>query len=237
MKKKMDCFGFTPKKEGDIIYSLDFAKHVVLATGIMDVQPKIGEKIEAFFPFANRGDLIYCVRCDGHKTFGKSLSILGNKDSAIYIGKLMAERYHHDQIAILTTGLPTQFSQKALDLVQKYHIEIYESPIESILGDPKVSLEGFLLEDGTRVPTQMSIVALGIIPYNQLLVDLGGKVDSEGRAIVDQKYQSNIENFFVVGDLVSGKKMQIYTVWDQAVDAADEINRRVRAAKATHSNE
>jgi thioredoxin reductase len=52
-----------------------------------------------------------------------------------------------------------------------------------------------------------------------------------GKALVDEHFESSVKDFFVVGDLVSGRKMQIYTAWDEAVDAADEIDRRVRARK------
>lgn len=56
-------------------------------------------------------------------------------------------------------------------------------------------------------------------------------MDPAGKALVNENYESSVEGLFVVGDLVSGKKMQIYTAWDEAVDAADEIDRRLRARK------
>ncbi len=73
-----------------------------------------------------------------------------------------------------------------------------------------------------------AIVALGIIAYNQLLKGVGGEVDETGRAVVTDRYESTVPGFFVAGDLVAGRKMQIYTDWDGAVDAADEINKRIR---------
>lgn len=207
------------------------AKYVILATGIMDVQPKIGGSIDPIFPFANRGDVLYCVRCDGHKTIGKKLSIIGKDDKAIYIGTLMVERYAHPSVAILTNGVRSPFSEKAKDFAKPFPLFFYDDPIVSIEKDEKTSaLKGYWLKNGF-VETDSTVVALGIIPYNQLLTELGGKIDNEGKAVVSEKYESSIKGFFVVGDLVSGKKMQIYTAWDQAVDAADEINQRLRREK------
>jgi len=207
------------------------AKHVILATGIMDVQPEINGSIEPIFPFANQGDLLYCVRCDGHKTIGKKLSIIGLNDIAIHIGVLMVERYGHKDVSILTNGMDAQFSDHAHDLAKKFNLLFFDEPIVSILKDSKSNrLKGYEFKKG-HVETNCTIVALGIIPYNQLLKDLHGELDLKGKAIVSEKYESSVENFFVVGDLVSGKKMQIYTAWDQAVDAADEINKRLRLAK------
>jgi thioredoxin reductase (NADPH) len=91
------------------------ARHVVLATGIMDAQPEIGGSIAPIFPYANRGDAIYCVRCDGHRTLGESLCILGQSDSAVHIATLMMDRYGHATVPILTNGPGAEFSAKALE--------------------------------------------------------------------------------------------------------------------------
>ena len=101
-----------------------------------------------------------------------------------------------------------------------------------ILGDPKHSgLEGYRLDDDTTVKTDRSIIALGSIVYNKLLTELGGDVAENGRVIVSERFETSVPGFFAVGDLVTGRKMQIYTGWDEAVDAADEINRRLRSAR------
>ncbi len=207
------------------------AKHVILATGIMDRQPEINGSIKPVLPFANRGDFIYCVRCDGHRTLGKKLSVLGDSPSTMAIASMMCERYGHEGISILTNGLPANFPKRSIELAKAYGATIHTSPIVKLEGNPREEgLEGFHLEDGTMVESDCCVVSLGIIPTNQLLLSLGGKVDEQGKALVDNNYETNIPNLFVVGDLVSGKKMQIYTAWDEAVDAADEINRRIRIA-------
>ena len=111
-------------------------------------------------------------------------------------------------------------------------MNLYHSPIKAVLGDAKkAGLEGYELDDGTIIDSNCSIVALGIIAYNQLIKDVGADIDETGRALVSAKYESSVPGFFVVGDLVAGHKMQIYTAWDEAVDAADEINRRLRMSK------
>ena len=207
------------------------ARHVILATGVMDVQPKIGGSIEPIFPYANRGDAIYCVRCDGHRTIGKTLGVIGRGDTAIYIASMMMDRYGHATVSILTNGPGAEFSDKARETAELYGIPILEKPISEVVGDEEEGLQAFVLEGDQRVEMQRAIIALGIIAYNELLVSLGGEVDAVGKAQVDEHFESNVSGVFVVGDLVAGQKMQIYTAWDEAVDAADEIDRRVRARK------
>ncbi len=229
VSKEDDCFvlEYTSRKASASLR----ARNVVLATGVMDVQPSIGGSIEPIFPFANRGEAIYCVRCDGHRTRGHSLSVVGRSDSAIHIGSMMMDRYGHEDVPVLTNGTGADFSPKARETAELYGMELLESPIVEILESDDGGLAGFLLEDGRKVGSSRSVIALGIIAYNELLTSLGGEVDAVGKAVVSDSFESNVEGFFVVGDLVAGSKMQIYTAWDEAVDAADEVDRRVRARK------
>ena len=206
------------------------ARYVILATGIMDVQPEIDGSIEPIFPYANRGEAIYCVRCDGHRSLGHSLSVIGGNSTAVSIAAMMIQRYSHAQVPILTNGTEPELGESSKKLMSAYDMPVYTAPIQEVLGTPRTGLEGFVLADGTRIDSTRTIVSLGIIAYNELLVGLGGEIDGSGKAVVSEKYESSIPGLFVVGDLVAGKKMQIYTAWDEAVDAADEINRRLRTA-------
>ena len=204
------------------------ARYVILATGIMDVQPEIGGSIDPIFPYANRGEAIYCVRCDGHRTLDHTLAVIGQNGTAASIAAMMIQRYRHEQVPILTNGREPEFGESSEKLMSAYDIPVHTSPILEVLGAPRTGLEGFVLADGTRIESERVIVSLGIIAYNQLLTGLNGEVDDSGKAVVTEKYESSVPGLFVVGDLVAGKKMQIYTAWDEAVDAADEINRRLR---------
>ncbi|MBD3868226.1 MAG: NAD(P)/FAD-dependent oxidoreductase [Acidobacteria bacterium] len=204
------------------------ARYVILATGIMDVQPEIGGSIEPIFPYANRGEAIYCVRCDGHRTLGHTLSVIGHNSTAASIAAMMIQRYQHKQVPILTNGAEPEFSESSKKLMSVYDMPVHTAAITEVLGTPRTGLEGFVLADGARIDSTRTIVSLGIIAYNQLLTNLDGQVDGSGKAVVSEKYESTIPGLFVVGDLVAGRKMQIYTAWDEAVDAADEINRRLR---------
>lgn len=208
------------------------ARYVIVATGVADVQPVIGGSIEPVFPYANRGDLIYCVRCDGHHVLGKTLAVIGKAQTGVAIANLMHERYGVTGIRVLTHGDTTPATGESAALARRYGVTVHTAPIAALRGEPKgAGLEGFVLEDGTVVPAQRGIVALGIIAHNQLVVQLGGEVAADGRVIVGASGETSVPDLFVVGDLVSGTKMQVYTGWDEAVDAADTINRRLREAR------
>lgn len=208
------------------------ASYVIVATGVTDVQPLIGGSIEPVFPYANRGDLIYCLRCDGHRVLGKSLAVISPPQTGVGIANLMHERYGIENIRVLTHGDDAPVRGRAAQLAERYGVMVHTSPIVDIVGDPKdEGLRGFVLEDGATIEAQKAIVALGTIVYNDLAKQLGGELADDGRVITDARAETSVPNLFAVGDLVAGKKMQIYTGWDEAVDAADTINSRLRAAR------
>jgi thioredoxin reductase len=48
------------------------------------------------------------------------------------------------------------------------------------------------------------ILALGLVPNNEIFADLGLDMDYEGKIITDPKQNTNIEGVYAVGDIVSG---------------------------------
>lgn len=205
---------------------------VVLATGIMDIQPVIGGTIEPILPYANVGHVLYCLRCDGHQTIGDELSIISSGDKAVHIAALLQERYKHPTVKILTHGAEPNFSPEIQALAEAYQMQVFTSEIVEVLGDPKVALEGFKLASGEVVSTNKSFIALGSIIYNDLFKDLPGAVlDEGGRVVTNADFETSIPGIFAIGDLVAGTKMQIYTAWEEAVIASEAINRRFRMEK------
>jgi thioredoxin reductase (NADPH) len=227
LKKNNDLFEITASDE--VIY---YAKFVILATGITDIQPKIGDSIRDFLPYANKQTIDYCLRCDGHHIFKKETAIIGHYDSSAWVACMLYERYQVPNMMILTNGETPQFGEDVTKLIKLYNIDVYQEPIEQILGDVRSgALEGFVLCCGTSIHCQMAFVSLGMIIYNELAKSLGAQIDERGFVIADQKGQSSVEGLYVAGDLRANTKKQIYTAWDTAVDCADEINAIIRREK------
>src|SRR5690606_28155417 len=210
-------------------------RYVIIATGVMDVQPVINGDIEDIFPYANAQTVDYCLRCDGHHVLGKRTSVIGHTNGAAWVAVMLYERYRTPKMSILTHTEKSQISGDVLDLCQKYGIEIIEGEILSVLGkDNGKTLEGFQLSTGTVHESDWAFVSLGMIVYNELAKSLGCEVDDRGFVVANDKGMTNIDGIYVAGDLRANTKKQIYTAWDTAVDAADAINMRLRAlARAT----
>lgn len=208
------------------------AKYVILCTGVMDVQPTIGGSHQPILPYANAQRVEYCARCDGHHTHGHDTVILGHNNGAASVACLLAERYSHPSMTILTNGETPEFNDENKTLLEKYEISVNRKVIKEVVGDAKKGdLQGFRLADDSFVRADIAFVSLGMIVYNDLAKNLGARLDERGFVITDEKGQSSVAGLYVAGDLRAGLKKQIYTAWDSAVDSADAINALLRAER------
>jgi|GEM_PF-398358 len=223
------------KKENEIFKLSDgmgqsyFVKYLILATGIMDEQPKIQGSIREILPFANGQTVAYCTLCDGHRSFGKKTVLIGHSESAAKMALALVEKYKIASMTILTNGQKPQFNQEVVKRINDHHIMVLEAPIQEVMGNKEAKqLTGFKLQNGKVVEAEMGYVALGIRPNNQLALQLGATVENQGLVVTDSNGETNIPNLFVVGDLRANSMKQIYTAWQHAVESVQVINRRIR---------
>ncbi len=223
------------EKKDDIFVIYDIsgkiykARHVVLATGIMDEQPHIKGSIKPILKFANKQFIAYCILCDGHRCMGKKTVIIGHSESAAQNALLLHNRYNLPSCSILTNGIKPSITQETLALLKQKNIKVIHEPIVSIVGDGKKGIfEGFSLASKKFVPAEFGFVNLGIRPNNALACSLGAKIDKIGLVKTDENGETSVSNLFVIGDLRSDSMKQIYTAWQHAVDVMQVIDRRER---------
>lgn len=212
------------------------ARYIILCTGVMDVQPHINGSIEPVFQYANIQLVDYCLRCDGHHVLGKKVAVLGHTSGSVWVAIMLHERYHPEEMTILTNGENPDFDAETKGLINRYGFKVVTEKLESIKGDPKNKiLESFQTANHT-VHAHIAFVALGMIVYNELAKMLGAELDQRGFVTTDSKGKSSVDGLYVAGDLRANVKKQIYTAWDTAVDSADEINALIRRKKRTESS-
>lgn len=222
VEKKDDHFVLEAQGE---IYK---ANYVLLCTGLMDVQPIIGDSIRPVLPYANNGFVDYCLRCDGHKTLGKISATIGHGETAGWVAVILHERYAPPELKIFTNGKEPEFSERLQELINSYKIKVVKEKITDIKGDPKTYMEGFELKNGTVEKVEIAFAMLGQIAYNELAKQVGAELTDRGNVITNDKGESSVSGFYVAGDLRDGKKYQIYTAWDMAVDSVDDIDKHLR---------
>jgi len=207
------------------------SQFVLLCTGVMDVQPMIGESIEPIFPYANAQTVDYCLRCDGHHVLNKPTAVIGHDNSAAWVAIMLHERYG-SQLSICLNGESANFESETRELLSLYEIKIIPEKIASVQGDPKLGrLDSIEFTSGESLNVSMCFVSLGMNVYSALAQSLGAELDQRGFVIANAQGLSSVEGFYVAGDVMAATKKQIYTAWDTAVNAADAINQKLRASK------
>ena len=209
------------------------SKFVLLCTGIMDVQPEIQGSIKPILPFANKGDVDYCIRCDGHKVINKVAATIGHTSTAAWVAALLQERYQPKELKIFLNGKKADWegNTELEDLISLYKIKIVSGEILSIKADDKKSMQSFEIQDSDGIyeeTVEIAFPMLGQIAYNDLAKQVSAELNEKGNVITNEKGESSVENFYVAGDLRQGKKYQIYTAWDMAVDSVDDMDAKLR---------
>ncbi len=226
-KNAQDLFEITAS-DGNIYLS----KFVILATGVMDVQPIINGSMKPILPYANVQLADYCLRCDGHHVLDKKVAVFGHNSGALWVAIMLYERYNNPEMYVVTNGKPMEYDDETKKLQELYGIKVVEDEVLAIIGNAKENrLEGLEFKNNSKIETEIIFISLGMIVYNQLALKLGAAIDARGFVLTDAKGKTNIQGLYVAGDLRANAKKQIYTAWDHAVDSADDINILLRREK------
>ncbi len=194
------------------------ARVVILATGVVDRQPYIGEKdydISAILPYANKGIADYCLLCDGHTIRDKSVAVIGIDGSAMGIAHTLLTHFKASAVSLVTC-IACVTGEGGHD--HDAHIPLLDKARERGLGvvDKKIArLEGLkedririVFEDDSVADFDKAWISFGWFKVNNdLAVQVGGAVDREGYVRSTEDCEvidaggSPIPGFFVVGDL------------------------------------
>ncbi|MFQ6612593.1 MAG: FAD-dependent oxidoreductase [Fidelibacterota bacterium] len=220
---------------------------VVLATGVMDEQPHVGgmnrqgefqETPKWIYPFANREQFLYCIRCEGHLTQYDRVAVVGSKPMAAELGMMLYERYENE-VVIVTNGVSPQFSSEQERFLKHYGIEVIREPVIGLMSEGVKQLQGFQFRRHEPVAVKFALVALGLHRvYNDLASQVGARLmdpempEEKRHVWINHKGETSVPNLFAVGDMVKREDepvmKQVYTAQEYAVRAVDTIDFRRR---------
>ena len=83
-----------------------------------------------------------------------------------------------------------------------------------------------ILEDGTELQSDLTILSVGVQPENTIAKDAGIKLGLRGGILVDNNYQTNLSDIYAVGDAILVK--QQITGEDALISLASPANRQGR---------
>lgn len=193
---------------GDETY---IAKFVLVSSGGTENLPAI-ENLHKFF-----GTSIFtCIDCDGYKTTGKKLLIIGNSLKTVHLAFGMKKMYTKDITLVL-------YYDKA---PEAYKAELEEEGIALVIGRPvKVigaeTLEALEMQDGTKLPCEVILSHFGYKLNDGFLSGLTLKRDSENfKYLTSRVYESSLSGLYIVGPL-TGNDQVVIAAGEGAIAALD----------------
>lgn len=196
------------------------AKTVLLATGVVDIEPELPDVRDA----VRRGLLRHCGICDGYENLGHRIGVIGHGQSGL--GEALFLRSYSDDITLMTTG-------KRLDLTPGERLRMTEASIKAVEEEiAQVRIENgrvvaFTGQSGTAYQFETIYSALGSLVRSTLARHLEARLDGRGCVLVDAHQRSSIPGLFAAGDVVSGLD-QISVANGQAAVAATAIHNDLR---------
>lgn len=193
------------------------ARHVLLATGVVDVMPAMDGLKAGIESNAVR----LCAICDGYEASDERIAVLAPADDAIRHALFL--RTFSRQVTAIRSE-PGEPTAEYAELAQVAGVRLLSPPEAMRCND-----EGCMLttaEGEHRFDTLYPV--LGSQAQSAIAVSLGAKADDNDELIVDADMQTSVDGLYAIGDVVSALN-QISIAVGHAAIAASAIHNRLPA--------
>lgn len=192
------------------------SRFVIVSSGVRELLPSLGNLVR-FFSVS----FFTCIDCDGYKTRGKKLVVLGDSIETVRVAFAMKELYTSEVTLVLCEYEPPP----------DYQDELRERGISLVRGIPlriigETQMEALELKDGTRIPCEVIMANFGFQLNDQFLKGLDLKRSSNSSFTVDSTYESSCRGLYIVGPLNTGNDQAVIAAGEGAT-AAIAINKRL----------
>jgi len=192
------------------------ARSVIWAAGVRDHWPS--------FPGAHDlvgHHLFWCIVCDGWRTLGKSLLVLGNDRKAA--GTTLQFLTYTQDITLLVDPNDYKIDRRARRKLESRGIRVIADGIRKL--HPRAGSCGSVeLGGGEHLDPDIIFSLYGSSPRTELLRDLGVELASNGHVRIDDKNRTNLERFYAAGDVSNKHSHQVVSAAHEGAQAAQAAN-------------
>lgn len=206
----------------DSTYPTFRAKYLIAASGIIDSLPHLDD-MQNVYDYAGY-NLHVCMICDGYEMADKKCGLFVGSEGAINTAFVL--NWFTPYITVFTHG-QAEVGAEMRRKLQDYGFPLVETPIRKFLGQNH-EMTGVELLDGSKVPLETGLVAMGSHYFNEYLqgLDLEWK---GGNLATDAMCRTSHSRIFAIGDLKEGVNQVSIAVADGTL-AATAIWREIRRA-------
>ncbi|HJV82585.1 NAD(P)/FAD-dependent oxidoreductase [Noviherbaspirillum sp.] len=195
------------------------ARHVILATGVMDVEPDFSDVKRA----VAAGCVRYCPVCDGFEASGKQVAVIGRgKDG---LGEALFVKHFARTVSLLTLDDMPGLNEEELARLRGAGVQMVRAPVAGMRFDGADAMH-IALRDERKLDFDVVYVALGTLVNSGMAQVLGAQCNEHGDLIVDAHQQTSVDGLYAAGDIVKGLN-QITVAMGHAAVAATAIHNRL----------
>lgn len=199
------------------------ARHVVLATGVVDVVPLIPSAQQAM----RAGHLRQCPICDGYEIADRRVVVIGHGRAGL--AEALFLRTYTADLTLATLGHADDLKPEQAQQRAQAGIAIIDAPLAHVTFSEGGATR-LTFADGRELVADAVYSALGIEPRTELAAGLGMTLDAGKRVEVDSHQRTSVRGAYAVGDIVTGLN-QLGVAMAQGEIAAVDIHNALRACE------
>lgn len=169
------------------------ARVVLLATGVVDIEPELPNLKDAI----QSGLIRHCPICDGFEVIGQSVAVIGTGSKAANEARFI--RHYTDRLTLFTLGDYNGIPAADLALLEVDGVAVVDEPLEEVCCESGL-IVGLKVRSGRMHRFDTLYSALGAKVRSELALALGAKCDASGQIVVDDKLRTSVSNVYAVGD-------------------------------------
>ena len=196
------------------------ARTVLLATGVIDVEPELPNLFHA----VQNGLIRHCPICDAYEVIDQKLAVLGHGTSGLEEAAFLA--HYSSDVTLLTLGQPMDPTLDDYRRMVEKGLRIVQEPVVEVCVE-RGRIARLILANGEGLAFDTVYSALGCKPRNNLARAIGAKLGDDGRLVLGNRQETSVPGCFAAGDIVQGLN-QISVAMGQAAVAATTIHNRLR---------
>lgn len=183
---------------------------LIIATGASPRKPSVpGIDLEGITTLQSMQDADFLRKISDDGEIKKAVVIGGG-----LIGIETCEALHLAGIEItliemlpqLLTFLDLQMAKIVQNYVQTKANVIVNNGVEAFLGE-NGKLTSVKLKNGTEIPCELAVVAIGVVPNTKLAKEIGLNIGVTGGIVVNEYMQTNEPDIYAIGDCVESRNI------------------------------
>ena len=192
------------------------ARAVVLATGVVDIEPELPNLRDAI----QQGLIRHCPICDGFEVIGQRVAVVGR--GAKGAREALFVRNFTDNLSLFSSGA-ADIPDEDRNALAANGIALVESPVTEVHREAG-AIVGLQTADGRDHRFDTIYSALGSLRHCALARGLGVKCADDGSIVTDRHQRTSVPRVYACGDIVHDALNQIAVGAGHAAIAATSIH-------------